>query len=176
MSEMVARRYVKALIESVGKDNIADVALSLRSVVSVFNSLKVKTILVSNDISADQKVDFLISMLDNQSDKLVNFIKLLGVYNRLGLLPVILHELEYEVANILNTHRGVIFSSKKIDKSRIDNISQGLSRRYNTTVELENIVGEYEGIKVEIDTLGLEIGFSTKKLQKQLIESILRAI
>jgi len=176
MSAMVVKRYVKALIKSVGHDSIADVATSLREIVPAFKNSKVKTVLVSNDITQEQKVAFITSMIENKSEKIENLLKLLASYARLELLPTISRELDFEVAKISNTHRGIVLSENALGDDKVSEIAKNLSKKYSTTIELDNKVGDYAGIKVEIETLGLEIGFSSDRLKAQLSEHILKAI
>lgn len=176
MSEMIAKRYVKALIKSIDVKELSNVSSSLRAVVPAFKELKVRTILVSNDTTTDKKVDFLVSMMDNCDGKVLNFLKLLGEYGRLELLPTISKELDFEVSKLLNTHKGIVISGNSLSSDKISNIADNLSKKYNTTIELENIVSDYSGIKVEIESLGLEIGFSSDRLKAQLSEHILKAI
>ena len=176
MSEMIAKRYVKALIKSVDKKDLSTVSSILRSIVPAFKDLKVRTILVSNDTSIDQKVDFLVSMMDSSDSKVLNLLKLLGEYGRLDLLPTISKELDFEVAKILNTHKGIVISGNALLDDKISNIASNLSKKYDTTIELENVVSDYSGIKVEIESLGLEIGFSSDRMKAQLSEHILKAI
>jgi len=176
MSEMIAKRYVKALIKSVDLKELSNVSSSLRSIVPAFKDLKVRTILVSNDTSTDEKVEFIVSMMENVDNKVLNLLKLLGDYGRLELLPTISKELDFEVAKLLNTHKGIVISGNALSDDKILNIANNLSKKYDTTIELENLVSDYNGIKVEIESLGLEIGFSSDRLKAQLSEHILKAI
>ncbi len=172
----ISKKYVKALVESVDKSKLADISTSLMGVVSAFKDVKLRTILFANDISKDKKVDFLTSLIPECDEKLVNLFKLLAEYGRLDIVPSIADELEYKVAQILNKHKGTVISNKDLSSEKVSQIAKNLSKKFNTSIELEAQKSDYNGIKVEVESLGVEIGLSTDRLKAQLAEHILKSI
>jgi len=172
----ISKKYVKALIESVDKSKLAEISSSLLSLVPAFKDSKLKTLIYANDISKEKKVEFLASLIDGCDEKIVNLFKLLADYGKLDLIPSIAHELDYEVAQILNQHRGVVISDKELSADKVSQIAENLSKKFETSIELEPKKSDYKGIKVEVETLGVEIAFSTDRLKSQLSEYILKAI
>jgi len=172
----ISKKYVKALVESIDKDKLAEVSSSLLSIVPAFKDIKLRTILYANDVSKEKKVEFLTSLIDGCDEKLVNLFKLLAEYGKLDLLPSIAHELDYKVAEILNKHKGVVISDKELSSDKVSQIAENLSKKFDTTIELESKKSDYKGIKVEVESLGVEIAFSTDRLKAQLSEYILKAI
>jgi len=172
----ISKKYVKALVESVDKSKLADISASLSSIVPAFKETKVKTLLYANDISKEKKVEFLTSLMDGCDEKIVNLFKLLAEYGKLDLIPSIAAELDYETAQILNKHRGLVISDKELSADKISQIAKNLSKKFDTTIELEAKKSDYNGIKVEVETLGVEIAFSADRLKSQLSEYILKAI
>ena len=172
----ISKRYVKALIASVGESDIAEVSATLSKLSAVFRDSKVLTILYANDVAKEQKVEFLSSLIDTKNDKVTNLLKVLASYGRLDSIPSIANELEHQVSNILNKHKGLVLSKDELSEDKISQIAQNLSKKFDTNIELEAVKSNYNGIKVEVETLGVEIAFSTDRLKSQLSEYILKAI
>ena len=172
----IAKKYVKALIESMDSKDLEVVANSISEIVPVFKDVKLKIILFANDISKEEKLNLLSSMIKDANPKLLNLFKILAQNNRLDLIPTISKELNERVANILNKHKGLVYSKKRINKNTIKKIATNLSKKYNTEIELDNIVCDYNGIKVDIDTLGIEVAFSSDRLKDDLKDYILKSI
>jgi len=172
----ISKKYVKALVESIEKDKLADISASLSSIVPAFKDTKLKTLLYANDVSKEKKVEFLTSLIDGCDTKIVNLFKLLAEYGRLDLIPSIADEFDYKVAQILNKHRGIVISDKKLSDDKVAKIAANLSKKFDTSIELEAQESDYKGIKVEVESLGVEIAFSTDRLKSQLAEYILKAI
>jgi F-type H+-transporting ATPase subunit delta len=63
-----------------------------------------------------------------------------------------------------------------LSSDKIAQIAENLSKKFDTTIELEAKKSDYNGIKVEVESLGVEIGLSTDRLKAQLAEHILKAI
>ena len=172
----IAKKYVKALIESVDSKDLESISNSLNNIVPAFKDTKLKIILFANDVSKDEKLNFLTSMIEKPNPKLINLFKILAEYNRLDIIPVIAKELNDSVAKILNKHKGIVYSNKKISDKNIKSIATNLSKKYNTNIELVNQVCDYNGIKVDIDTLGIEVAFSSDRLKDSLKDYILKSI
>jgi F-type H+-transporting ATPase subunit delta len=172
----ISKKYVKALVESIDESKLAEVSSSLLSIVPAFKDIKLKTILYANDISKEKKVEFLTSLIDGCDEKIVNLFKLLAEYGKLDLIPSIAHELDFKVASILNRHRGVVISDKELSSDKVTQIAKNLSKKFDTSIELDAVKRDYKGIKVEVESLGVEIAFSTDRLKSQLSEYILKSI
>jgi len=173
----ISKKYVKALIKSVKKNKLEEILTSLKVAEEAFKNLKFRTLLYANDISKDKKVDFLLELSSKKEDKILkNFYKVLAYNNRLELIPEIAKELEFEIAKILNKHKGLVISNKKFDKNKINKIAKQLEKKFNTKIDLDYKKSDYNGIKVEVETLGVEIAFSADRLKSQLKEFILKSI
>jgi F-type H+-transporting ATPase subunit delta len=172
----ISKKYVKALVESLDESKLAEVSSSLLSIVPAFKDMKLKTLLYANDISKEKKVEFLSSLIDGCDEKVLNLFKLLADYGKLDLIPSIASEMDYKVAGILNKHRGVVISDKELASDKVSQIAENLSKKFDTSIELEAVQSDYKGIKVEVESLGVEIAFSADRLKSQLSEYILKAI
>ncbi len=172
----IAKKYVKALVESVDKKELENISKSLNSIAPIFKDTKLKIILFANDISKEEKVKLLSSMIKDINPKLLNLLKILSLNGRLDLIPIIAKELSDRVANILNKHHGFLYSNQEINQKDIDKIATNLGKRYNTKIDLKNIICDYNGIKVDVETLGIEVAFSSDRLKESLKEYILKSI
>ena len=63
-----------------------------------------------------------------------------------------------------------------IEISLFDRMLNKFSNKFNVKLNLTNEVCDYDGIKVDIDGLGVEIGFEKDKFKCQMIEHILKAV
>ncbi|RUM66381.1 MAG: F0F1 ATP synthase subunit delta [Sulfurospirillum sp.] len=172
----IAKRYVKALTKSVDEKTIELIYNKLKEIVPAFKEKKFRAIIESSDISKDQKVKFLLGLTDLKEPKFENFIKLLAEKKRLGLLPEIVHELNSVIEKNTNTFHGNIVSGSAIAAKEIEEIEKILSKKFNATIKLDNIVSDYKGMKVEVENLGVEIGLSTDRIKQQIAQTILSAI
>ena len=177
MNDLVAKRYVKALID--GRDSNAITAISnkLNVISSAFADEKFNSIVSSPEVAVSSKVDLVISLVDSANDgTLSNFIKLLGEKRRLSLLPFIAKELSSQIAKMNNSYIGVVYTNQELSNDYVSSIEEQFSKKFDVKLSLSQNVCDYDGIKVDIDGLGVEISFSKERLKSQLIDHILKAV
>ncbi len=172
----VSKRYVKALVASLSEKELEEASVAISSIAGALGDAKFKSIINSPDLTKGQKSDFILSMVENPSQKLTNFIKLLVDNDRVGDLPHIAKGLKSEIASIKGEYEGELISNFEVDESQISDIESAISKKLDKKVKLSNVVSDYPGLKVEIDDLGVEVGLSTARLQSQLVEHILKAL
>ena len=177
MNDLVAKRYVKALIENRDIQTINNISYNLNTISSAFGDEKFISIISSPEVADYAKVDLIISLVDGvHNQTLVNFIKLLGEKRRLPLLPFIASELNIQIAKMNNSYVGVVYTNQELSNNYISSIEEQFSRKFNVTLSLSQKVCDYDGIKVDIDGLGVEISFSKERFKSQLIDHILKAV
>jgi F-type H+-transporting ATPase subunit delta len=176
MEELIAKRYVKALKESMSKEELQEALEVFKAIAATFEDQKVKEVLLSPEVKEEKKAQLLIDALKLQNKKLINLLKLLALKRRIGLIPQLAKELERELALMEKRFSGCVYSDFELSKEELALIQEALSKRTGATIELEQCGKEYDGIKVEVDTIGIEIDFSRSRIKKQLIENILKAI
>jgi len=176
MSGAIGKRYIKALMASVGDDGLASVNSALVSLTSAFSSEKFLNIILSSDVTKADKESFVLSLLEKPDSKLINFIKLLNENGRLSDIPAMSKELQKQIAIKNSEYHGVLISNFEVDKSQVADIEKNLSSKLGSTIKLENRVSDYPGLKVEIADLGVEVGLSTARVQSQLVEHILKSL
>lgn len=176
MREQIVKKYVKALVDSLNEQELKEFDESLNLIKSAFSVDKFINIIHSKDIKNIQKVKLIFSFIENPSQKLTNFIKLLGLNDRLELIPSIVDELVFQRAKKQNEFTGIIQSSFDINAQKITDLEQSFSKKLNAKIKLKHIKTQYSGIKISIDDLGVEVSFSIDRLKSLMAEYILKAI
>lgn len=177
MVELVAKRYVKALM--IGRDNASLTAIyeQLKQIATAYNDDKFLAILSSSDINGTQKVELVLSFVEGDtSNEFKNFIKLLGEKSRLDIIPDIVDTLENELAVLNNSYTGVIYTNKELSVDDVEKLRAQFAAKFDVELKLEQNVCDYDGLKVDIDGLGCEVAFSKERLKSQMIEHILKAV
>ncbi len=173
MSSLVAKRYVKALMAG---DDIATVSNELSQISTAYNDEKFLSIIASTDIKVSAKVSLIISFVENINKTTTSLINLLADNKRLNIIPDISSELEKELAVINNTYAGIVYTNKELSSDDISKMEKSFSSKFDTTLTLTQNVCDYDGVKVDIEGLGVEIGFSKERLKSQMINHILKAV
>jgi len=177
MEELIAKRYIKALVDGEKTSTIENIATVFSTLANSMKDKKVSAILNNPDIKDGDKAAILLDALKGvKSDKINNLIKLLAENKRLAIIPAIAEEMRKELAVITKKFSGVIYSNTKIDAKLINQLSNGLSKKFDSKISLTYQKDDFDGIKVNVEDLGIEIDFSKQKINTQMIEHILKAI
>ena len=176
MNDLVAKRYVKALLD--GRDIASATAIydDLKSISSAFAEEKFISIIASSEVKNSDKVNLVISFVEKAGEELKNFIRLLGTNKRLNLLPDIVKDMEAKIAQMNNSYTGIVYTNNKLTAKYMKDIEKQFSKKFDVKLSLSQNVCDYDGIKVDIDSLGVEISFSKERLKSQMIEHILKAV
>jgi len=89
MNDLVAKKYVKALVDGRDAKSIAVISNNLNSISSAFSNEKFNSIISSPEVNDSKKVELVISLVKKADQTLTNFINLLGEKRRLEILPFI---------------------------------------------------------------------------------------
>ena len=175
MNDLIAKRYVKALVD--GRDSKAIKALSanLNTISTAYADEKFNSIISSPEVSDSKKVELVLSLVKKADETLTNFVKLLGEKRRLSLLSDIAAELDVQIAKLNNEYVGVVYTNQELSKDYVSSIEKQFSKKFDVNLSLSQNVCDYDGIKVDIDGLGVEISFSKERLKSQMIDHILKA-
>ncbi len=177
MEQLIAKKYVKGLVEAVGEKKIESVAGVLKQIAEVFKEEKLAAIIASPEVSKGKKEELMIGLLGKKADKkLVNFVKTLGLHNRFDLIPEISELLQKELQRRANRYEGVVESSKPIEKKLLGELEKSLSKYVDATVVLHPVKSDRDGIRVSIEDLGLEASFSKERVASDMISHILKAL
>ena len=177
MEELIAKRYVKALKSIMDQDALSNSADIFSALSTQFGNTKFVEIMDNPDVEKSVKEAILLSsIVSAKSSEINNLIKLLVEKKRIDIIPAIANELRLEIARMTKSYQGKVFSDSDIDASALEGLSTGLGKKVDAMVVLEFIKSDFDGIKVEVEDLGIEINFSKNRLNTQLIEHILKAI
>jgi F-type H+-transporting ATPase subunit delta len=176
MKELVAKKYVNALMQAMETRELEDLLLDLQYLSHAYTIEKFRTIIDSSDVPMADKVELLLSMLESPSEKLTNLIKLLSANDRLAILPEIKRGLEYQLALNKNQFKGSVTGMFALTEAQVKELESSFSKKFDATIQLTSQQSDYPGIKVALDDLGVEVSFSVQRLKSQLTDHILKAI
>jgi len=174
MEELIAKRYIKAIKNS---SNMEDMAVVFDTLAQSFKDDKFIQVIDNPNVSSTDKSEILLEAVSSaNSNEINNLIKLLVENKRINIIPAIAQEIKKDIAKTSKTYEGVIYSDSDIDDKLIADLSSGLSRKFDSTITLVFIKNDFNGIKVNVDDLGIEINFSKTRINNQIIEHIIKAI
>jgi len=176
MEELIAKRYVKALLEVISTEQKFSFSAVFNAISSLFDDENISEKINSPLISSTQKVDFILDGIKDADSTLVNFIKILGENDRLDLIPIISKSLNQELQKEKNEYKGIVTSSSELGDAELVNLENSLKTYTGSTVKLTQQKSELDGIKVTVDDLGIEVNFSKQRVKEQLIDFITKSL
>jgi len=176
MKDLIAKRYVKALLD--GRDLKSSTAIynELKTISTAFKDEKFVSIIASSEVSNESRIELIMSFVKKSSNDLKNLINLLGSKKRIDLIPEIVKVLEEQISIMNNKYTGIVYTNKELSSKYVSSIEDQFSKKFNVKLSLSQNVCDYDGIKVDIDSLGVEISFSKQRLKSQMINHILKAV
>jgi len=176
MEELIAKRYVQALLSVASESEKSVYIEALNSIASTFDDVNVSTMVGSPIVTVESKVDALLAALGAGADqKLVNFIKILGEKKRLSLVPAIAAELNAQIQKESNAYEGSVKSKETLDGDAINELEETLKRYTGSVIKLNQQESDLDGLRVSVDDLGIEVNFSKERVKEQLIDFIMKS-
>ena len=177
MEELIAKRYLKAIKNSSDVATLTNVSEIFSAIAESFKNDKFTQIINNPDVSQNQKSEILLDAVKSaNSDKINNLIKLLSEQNRLNIIPALAEVMRKDLANTSKSYAGVVYSDSDIDAKVIQDLSDGLGKKFGSDISLTFVKDDFDGIKVDVEDLGIEINFSKARINNQIIEHIIKAI
>lgn len=176
MKELVAKKYVKALLQAVNVNELDSFLNELSKVTLAFKMKEFSDIVSSPDVTNEKKLELISSICNNGDARLSNLLKLLAENNRLTVIPSITKELEVQNSKLKNEYVGTICSNTNLSNEQISLLEAQFGKKFNAKIKLEQKSSSTNGVKISVDGLGIEIGFSREKIQAQLLNHIMKAI
>lgn len=177
MDALVAKRYVKALKESFRTAELVKLDAVFSILTDIFKQSASLNFMQNPEIDRQDKENILLDAVKSvKSNKLNNFIRLLVEKNRIDIIPAISNVLTKEISAIKNNYIGYIYSNEKLDEKSLTGLSKNLSDKIGAKIDLQQIQNGFDGIKVNVKDLGIEIDFSKTKIDSQITNHILKAI
>ncbi|MCK9455159.1 MAG: F0F1 ATP synthase subunit delta [Sulfurimonas sp.] len=177
MEELIAKRYIKAIKQGSSAENMQNIASIFAVLAEAFNNEKFNQIINNPDVSKQQKSEILLDAVKSTNSKDVeNLIKLLAEHNRINIIPAVAEVMRKDIAITNKSYSGAVYSNSDIDAKVIDDLSIGLGSKFNSKISLKFEKSSFNGIKVDVADLGVEISFSKSRINSQIIEHIAKAI
>jgi len=177
MEELIAKKYIKALKQGSDLESMKNISDVFSVLADAFHEEKFVKIVNNPHISVNDKSTILLESVKSAESKSINnLIKLLVENKRINIIPAIAKELKKDMAKLTKTYEGVIYSNSEIDTKVMTELSNGLSKKFDSTITLSFVKNDFNGIKVEVEALGIEINFSKDRINNQIIEHIIKAI
>ena len=176
MEELIAKRYVQALLAVADKQERETYIKLLNGIADSFSSPEVQEVIEAPIVSKDEKVDVVLSALGKKADsKIVNFIKILGEKKRLDLIPQIAAILNAQVQKESNSYEGIINSKETLEEDEVSKLEKTLKRYTGSKITLTQEKSDLDGLKVAVEDLGIEVNFSKERVKEQLIDFIMKS-
>ena len=177
MDALVAKRYVKALKESFKTNELVKLDTVFSAISDSLKQPKIARFMENPETSRKDKIDILLETIKSvKSAKLDNFFRLLVDNGRLNIIPSISKILKEEISSIKNSYTGYIYSNEALDDKSLAHLGKDLSSKIGARINLQYIKNDFNGIKIDVKDLGIEIDFSQTKIDSQIINHILKAI
>ena len=177
MEELIAKRYIKAIVDGSDVSDIENMAAVFSSLAISFKDEKFLNIIDSPNVSSSDKESILLDGVKSaNSKKINNFVKLIVENKRINIIPAIAEGMRKDLARITKTYEGTVYSDSDIDAKVISELSSGLSKKFDSKIALTFVKNDFDGIKVDVEDLGIEINFSNTRINNQMIEHIIKAI
>ncbi|MBN2815474.1 MAG: F0F1 ATP synthase subunit delta [Campylobacterales bacterium] len=177
MEELIAKRYIKAFDFNSDLASMENLAEIFSVLAESFKNERYNAIFNNPSVSSDDKSSILLDAVKSaNSNEVNNMIKLLVENKRIGIIPAISVELQKEISRKKKSYTGVVFSDTQISDATLNELSSNLGNRFESTIVLDFVQSNYNGIKVEVEGLGIEIDFSKDRIDRQVIEHIIKAI
>jgi F-type H+-transporting ATPase subunit delta len=177
MEELIAKRYVKAIKDSSGVGSMEDVTSVFSALAESFKDDKFIKIIDNPNVASDDKLNILLDAVKSaDSNEINNLVKLIVENGRINIIPAMAEEMRKDLAKSTKTYKGLVYSDSEIEASVMQELSEGLSKKFDSTITLDFIKDDFDGIKVNVEDLGVEINFSKTRINTQIIEHIVKAI
>jgi F-type H+-transporting ATPase subunit delta len=177
MKELIAKRYIKALKEAVGESALENTAALFNALAAEFANEEFVQLMENPSVAKSAKLEILHSAVKTaKSEEVNNFLALLAENGRINIIPAIASELNKEIARLTKSYSGNVYSKDEIDAATLEGLSAGLGKKVDANIALSFKKSDYDGIKVEVSDLGIEINFAKNRVNTQLIDHILKAI
>ena len=177
MVEQIAKRYIGALKQDTDVKSLQIISDIFSELALSFDDENFKNVINNPSVKVEDKTNILLDAVKSaKSDVLNNLIKILSEHKRLNIIPAIAIEMKKDLARTKKNFSGVVYSDEKITAKVIKDLSTGLGAKYDSKITLEFVQNDFNGIKVDVEDLGIEINFSKTRINNQIIEHIVKAI
>ena len=168
MSELLtqSRPYAEAIFEIAKEENALDLWVSDLTLVAIsMQEVEVKRLIDSLDISQKIKAETFAKLFEGEiSNKVLNFVLVLGQANRLKLLKSVLDNFKNLVALEKNEKNIVISSSYALDSEQVEKIKEAMQKRTGSIINASTDIDKslIGGIKISYDDQVIDLSLKNK--------------
>ncbi len=176
MISSISKKYTKALIGALSNEELQKSYESLSKISSAIKLSKFQDIIGSKEVSLEQKAALIAEISGNNEAKLKNFIELLLKAKRVEIIPAVAEEIREFLAAKSGKATGTVTASFDVDNADMQEIAKVLGSKLQRELELsftKTDAAHFNGIKVEIEDLGVEVEINKDALKKSVIAHIL---
>jgi F-type H+-transporting ATPase subunit delta len=69
-----------------------------------------------------------------------------------------------------------VYANSKVKKATLTKFGTNIGKKLDAKIAFEAVEDEYNGVKVAVDDLGVEVSFSKSNVRNQMIQHILKSI
>ncbi len=172
--EVIAKKYVKALTDGVDDMTKQGYYVTISALAEAYGKKEVSQSLNSPLVDKQKKVELVESIVGDDV-KMKNFLKLIAERNRFDMLPVLSNMLRLELQTAANEFEGTIFSNKAMSDEEVKSLEEAMGKKTGAVIKLAQSTADYDGVKVEIPDLGVEVGYSKERMKNKLIDFITKS-
>ena len=174
--DVIAKKYARSIYDAY-KGDIKNVLEVLTKIITASKNDDYNKVIQNPFFTDTEKADFVLSILETKENKVINFIKLLAKKNKLIILDSIINYLNLFYLNDSGKYEGSILASQEMNQKDIDNLSKLVSKKISKDVSLSyKKDSNFNGVKISIEQLDLELAFSKDYIRNKLSSHILKAI
>lgn len=176
MDKLIANRYAKALLG--GDESKLDLYIDeLSKISSVIEDEKIKEMIASPMVKRDDKTRWIVEAMGSGTDYVIlRLVEMMGENDRLALIPQVAKILDLEYKKKRNLYQGTVESANELDGLDIAKLEDALSKYSGAMIRLEPKKSDFNGIKAEVEDLGLELNFSKDIVKNSLLDYIQKAL
>jgi len=173
MEELIAKRYAKALLDIVNESELDTILEELKALSESLSNKEIADAISNPLISNESKFETLIAPLKDKMDKnLFRLVEIMSEHGRLSLIPTLKGIVEFEIKKRSNRFEGYIESDGTLEAEDIKKLEDRLSEYTKAQISLKEISKEKDGLKVEVEDLGIELSYSKERVKADLLAFI----
>jgi len=173
MEELIAKRYAKALLDISDEKSLETILEELNALSESLSSKEIADAISNPLISNESKFETLILPLKDKMDKnLFRLVEIMSENGRLSLIPTLKDILEFEIKKRGNKFEGSIESDGTLKAEDIKKLEDRLSEYTGAQISLKEIAKDKDGLKVEVEDLGIELSYSKERVKADLLAFI----
>lgn len=169
---ILSKKYSNALCDGAKREEVANYISILSSYKDVLASKECRSKILNPFITKEDKMAF----FKCDDVKVTRVVEMLAEINHLDILTNIYEDVSLAYNKLIKKFKGVIHSKDGVNKSDITEIEKRLSKYLDKEIELEYVKDDYNGVKVVVDDLFLEVSFSLNKIRDSLVSHVLKAV